>query len=162
MKSKCDKCDKPATVHLTEIVGDQKTEKDLCEDCALAEGITVKTNMPIGQLLEEFVLQSPEDEEIAKLRCEVCGITFHEFRQQGLLGCPNDYNAFERALEPLLNRAQEGAARHIGKVPSRAGGDQKKQNALLKLRADLKNAIATEDYEKAADLRDQIKELEGS
>ena len=161
MKSKCDKCDKPATVHLTEIKNGEKIEKHLCEDCASAEGITIKANMvPISQLLEEFVLQSGESEEIAELRCEVCGMTFAEFRQQGLLGCPNDYDAFERALDPLLSRTQEGATRHIGKVPSRAGNDQKKQNALLKLRADLKSAIAIEDYEKAAALRDKIKELE--
>jgi len=161
MKSKCDKCDKPAKVHLTEIINGEKIEKHLCEDCASAEGIAIKTNVPISQLLEEFVLQTAEDEGISEMRCEVCGMTFGEFRQHGLLGCPNDYDAFERALEPLLNRAQEGVPRHTGKVPSRAGSDQKKQNALLKLRAELKSAIATEDYEKAAALRDKIKEIEG-
>ncbi|MHC4981642.1 MAG: UvrB/UvrC motif-containing protein [Planctomycetota bacterium] len=162
MKSKCDRCDKPATVHLTEIINGEKTEKHLCEDCASSEGITIKANVPISQLLEEFVLQTSDEEGISDLKCDVCGMTFAEFRKHGLLGCPNDYNAFERALEPLLNRAQEGAARHVGKVPTRAGTDQKKQNAMLKLRAELKQAIATEDYEKAAALRDKIKEMEGS
>jgi len=160
MKSKCDKCDKPATIHLTEINGENKVEKHLCEDCAAAEGITVKANIPITQLLEEFVLQSAHGDEITNLTCDVCGTTFSEFRHNGLLGCPNDYNAFERPLEPLLSRAHEDATRHIGKVPSRAGSDQKKQNAILKLRAELKNAIAVEDYEKAAAIRDKIKEIE--
>jgi len=162
MKFKCDKCDKPATVHLTEIVNGQKHEKHLCEDCAAQEGITIKANVPISQLLEEFVLQSAEggESDVGDLACDVCGTTFAEFRHRGVLGCPNDYDAFEQALLPLLGRAQEGAARHIGKVPRRAGSDQKKQNLILRLRAELKGAVAAEDYEKAAALRDKVKELE--
>ena len=162
MKFKCDKCSKPATVHLTEIIDGQKIEKHLCEDCASGEGITIKANLPISQLLEDFILQSSGSQPEAELTCEVCGRTFGEFRSQGLLGCPNDYDAFGKALAPLLERAQEGASQHMGKVPRRAGGDQKKVNAILRLRAQLKTAIAAEDYETAATIRDQIKDLEGS
>lgn len=160
MKIKCDKCDKPATIHLTEILEGQKIEKHLCEDCAVAEGITIKANVPISQLLEDFILQTSSGQELNDIKCDVCGISFSEFRQQGLLGCPNDYDVFEKALEPLLERAQEGASRHVGKSPHRAGDDPGKQNAILRLRAQLKTAIASEDYERAAALRDQIKQLE--
>lgn len=161
MKPECDKCGKPATVHLTEIVDGKKIEKHLCEDCAVAEGITtVKANLPISQLLEDFILQSSGQDQTSDLKCDVCGLSFPEFRQRGLLGCPNDYDAFEAALVPMMQRAQEGASQHIGKVPRRAGSSQKKQNAILRLRAELKNAIGAEDYERAAVLRDQIKELE--
>lgn len=162
MKPKCDKCDKPAVIHTTDIVGGQKTEKHLCEDCAASEGITIKTSVPISQLLEDFVLQSSGSEGGAKLKCDTCGMTFEEFRQTGLLGCPLDYNVFEKALTPLLKRAQEGATQHIGKAPHRAEEGQKKQSALLRLRAELKAAVAAEDYEAAAGLRDQIKKLEGA
>ena len=162
MKRECDKCGKPATVHLTEIVEGKKIEKHLCEDCAVSEGITVKANLPISQLLEDFILQTASTEETADLKCDVCGLSFSEFRERGLLGCPNDYDAFEPALRPTLERAHEGAGQHIGKVPRRAGSSQKKQNALLRLRAELKGAVAAEDYERAADLRDQIKEMEDS
>ncbi len=163
MTFKCDKCDKPATIHLTEIVDGQKTEKHLCEDCAVTEGITVKTNLPISQLLEDFVLQTSSSVEASQeLNCDVCGLTYEQFREQTLLGCPNDYEAFAPVLGPLLERAQEGATQHIGKVPHRAGNDQKKQNAILRIRAELKGAIAAEDYERAAALRDQIKELENT
>ena len=160
MKIKCDKCDNPASVHLTEISGGQKIEKHLCQDCAAGEGITVKTNIPISQLLEDFILQSGPGEELADLACDVCKITFGEFRQKGLLGCPHDYDAFEPALRPLIEGAHAGASQHVGKAPHRSGGQQKKQNALLRLRADLKKAVAAEDYERAAMLRDQIQELE--
>ena len=162
MKRECDKCGKPATVHLTEIADGEKIEKHLCEDCAATEGITVKANLPISQLLEDFILQSHGQQETAELKCDVCGLTFAGFREHGVLGCPNDYDAFEPALRPMLERAQGGATEHLGKVPRRAGTSQKKQNALLRLRAQLKSAIGDEKYELAAQLRDQIKELEQS
>ncbi len=165
MKFKCDKCSKPATVHMTEIVNGEKIEKHLCENCAGAEGITLKAEIPISQLLEDFILQSssadPEQAEASdEMACDICGITFDEFQQQALLGCPNDYDAFAEPLTNLLKRTQEGATEHVGKVPHSAGTDQKRQNAVLRLRAELKGAIAAEDYERAAQLRDQIKELE--
>lgn len=164
MKFKCDRCDKPATIHLTEISGGQKIEKHLCENCAAGEGITIKANVPISQLLESFILQTTDSEDEAPQagQCEICGVTFAEFRNSGLLGCPNDYDAFEESLNPLLERAHEGMTQHIGKVPHRADGDQKRQNAILRLRAELKAAVTAEDYERAAALRDQIKELEKS
>jgi len=162
MNHKCDKCGRPATVFLTEIVEGEKIEKHLCEDCAAAEGITIKASIPLSQLLEDFVLQSSGGESGKELTCDVCGLTLSEFRNQGVLGCPNDYEAFRPALEPLLQRAQEGAVQHIGKVPHRAGDLQKKHTAILRLRAELKGAIGAEDYERAARLRDQIRELENT
>ncbi|MCD6365343.1 MAG: UvrB/UvrC motif-containing protein [Planctomycetes bacterium] len=96
------------------------------------------------------------------LQCDACGLTFEEFRRQGVLGCPHDYVAFEDALLTLIEHAQHGATEHVGKVPRHSGRNQKKQNAVLKLRAQLRGAIAAENYELAAQLRDRIKELEGS
>jgi len=162
MKRECDKCGKAATVHLTEIADGEKIEKHLCEDCAASEGITVKANLPISQLLEDFILQSAGREDAADLECDVCGLSFSEFRQRGVLGCPNDYDAFSEALDPMLQQAQEGAVQHMGKLPSRAGEGQQKQVAVLRLRAELKKAIADENYERAAELRDRLKEMESS
>ena len=162
MKDSCDKCGKPASVYLTEILSDgEKVEKHLCDECAATEGITIKTNEPITKMLEEFILQSASDTELAGLKCDVCGITFLEFRQQQLLGCPNDYRAFEEVLAPLLERAHEGASVHTGKVPADAAESERRQNELLQLRGRLKEAVAREDYEQAAALRDRIKKLEG-
>ena len=161
MAIKCDRCSKIATVHLTEIVDGEKIEKHLCEDCLGAEGIPVKADVPISQLLEDFILQSSGGQKTSELTCEVCGLTFGEFRQQGVLGCPHDYEAFQDPLAPLLERAQDGTTEHVGKVPRHSGRDQKRQNAILRLRAELRGAIAAEDYERAAGLRDQIKEAEG-
>ena len=162
MNFKCDKCGKPATIHLTEILDGDKIEKHFCQNCASTDGITIKAEVPIGQLLEDFVLQSGGLDEGPELECEVCGIKFSEFREAGLLGCPNDYDVFEENLVELLERAQEGAVQHIGKVPHGSGDIQKRQTAILRLRSELKAAINSEDYERAASLRDQIKELENS
>ncbi len=161
MKNKCDKCDKPATIHLTEILEGQKIEKHLCEDCAAEEGITIKANVPISQLLEDFILQAaPDAEPTPDITCDVCGMGLEEFKSHGLLGCPNDYDVFSQALAPMLDRAHEGATQHVGKVPHRAGQTHQKQNTILRLRAELKKAIQAEQYEQAAELRDRIKEVE--
>ncbi len=148
---------------MTEIVGGDKIEKHLCQQCAEEEGITIKSNIPISQLLEDFILQTSEevdDESGPDLTCEVCGMTFDEFREKGLLGCPNDYEAFSTMLVPILTRAHDGATQHMGKIPSRAGSDERKQNEILQLRARLKQAISDEQYEQAAALRDEIKRAE--
>lgn len=156
MKFKCDKCDKPATVHLTDIGEDNQTvAKHLCADCATSEGLHV----PIGQLLEGLTLANTA-EPGEELTCDVCGMTFAEFQSEARLGCPNDYDTFAQPLTGLLEHAHEGACQHLGKVPHRAGGDQQKQTAVLRLRAELKSVIAIEDYERAAAIRDQIHQLE--
>ncbi len=163
---KCDNCNKPATVHLTEIKSGKKIEKHLCEQCAAQnEGLPVKSHMPINELLTNFVMAHsgmPVKEQA--LQCEHCGMTWAEFRQNGLLGCPNDYAAFERELSPLLQRAHDGATHHVGKQPTRRGGSgvpMKRLVDIAKLRRELQKAIEAVDYERAAKLRDQIKQAEG-
>src|SRR5688572_1635361 len=125
MSIKCDRCETPATVHLIEIKSGQKVEKHLCERHAVEEGVAVKMNpAPLNDLLEKFVLKHAGGiSDPAQLTCEHCSTTYDEFRRTGLLGCPECYTTFETALTPLLERAHEGASRHIGKVPSRAGVD---------------------------------------
>jgi protein arginine kinase activator len=161
---KCDNCNKTATVHLTEIKGGKKIEKHLCEQCAAQnEGLPVKSHMPINELLTNFVMAHSGLQKEAGTGCENCGITWAEFRQSGLLGCANDYQVFEKDLTPLLQRAHEGATHHVGKVPTRRGSSgvpMKRQVDLTRLRKDLQRAVESEDYERAAKLRDQIRQAE--
>jgi protein arginine kinase activator len=164
---KCDNCNKPATVHLTEIKNGKKIEKHLCEQCAAqSEGLATKSHMPINELLTNFVMAHSglQNKQQEGLVCEQCGISWSEFRQSGLLGCEHDYAMFEKEMTPLLQRAHEGAAHHVGKVPTRRGGSgvpMKKSLDLAKLRKELARAVETEDYERAAKLRDQIRQAEG-
>ena len=164
---KCETCGKPATVHLTEIKNGKKVEKHLCEQCAAqSEGLSTKAHMPINELLTNFVmnhtgLQNKPQETLA---CPQCGITWAEFRQTGLLGCEHDYPTFDKDMTPLLKRAHEDAAHHVGKVPTRRGSSGVPIKRTLdadKLRKELARAVETEDYERAARLRDQIRQAEG-
>ena len=165
---KCDNCNKQATVHLTEIKNGKKIEKHLCEQCAAQnEGLPVKSHTPINELLTNFVLAPATglQKETGAAGCDQCGVTWAEFRQSGLLGCPNDYQVFEKDLTPLLQRAHENATHHVGKVPTRGGGSGvplKRHVDMTKLRKELAKAVESEDYERAAKLRDQIRTAEGA
>ena len=161
---KCDNCNKNATVHLTEIKAGKKIEKHLCEQCAAQnECLPVKSHMPINELLTNFVMAHSGLQKEAAAGCEHCQITWAEFRQNGLLGCANDYQIFEKDLTPLLQRAHEGMTHHVGKVPTRRGGSGvpiKRQVDLTRLRKELAKAVEAEDYERAAKLRDQMRVAE--
>lgn len=94
------------------------------------------------------------------LTCETCNTTFAQFREKTLLGCPNCYTTFEEPLSPMLERAHEGGEQHVGKVPQRAGAGDQRQVLLTRMRVRLNDAIADEDYELAARLRDDIQSIE--
>ena len=156
----CQRCNtNEATIHITEVSDSEHQESHLCEQCAEADGAVVKTPTTINQLLSSFIMAHTGVAELAELSCPQCGLSFLEFRQHGLLGCPNDYEVFEQPLDGLLTRVHGQETHHVGKVPSRGGTQQKKNMALLRLRRELAEAVESEEYEKAAQLRDRIKEL---
>jgi protein arginine kinase activator len=163
---KCEKCNRPATVHLTEIRSGKKIEKHLCEQCAAqVEGFPGSAHTPINKLLSEFVLAHSGLSKEQSGVCPQCGMAWSDFRQTGLLGCEHDYTAFDKDLTPLLQLAHENATHHVGKVPTRRGGTSvpvKRQLDLTRLRKDLGRAVEAEDYERAAKIRDQIREAEGA
>ena len=157
----CQRCQKnEATIHITEVSNGEHQESHLCEQCAEADGTVIKSPATINQLLNSLIIAHSGAAELAGLTCPECGISFLEFRQQGLLGCPNDYEVFSQALDDLLVRVHGQDIHHVGKVPARGGNQQKKHVELLRLRRDLAKAVESEQYEKAAKLRDQIKEFE--
>jgi protein arginine kinase activator len=161
----CQACKKnEATIHLTEISEGKRLEMHLCQACAVEQGIAAKTQMSLNELLSSLLAAAPDDTAIAELDqdlvCPACGETLDQFRKDALLGCPNDYEVFEKVLAPLIEKAHEGATTHKGKIPSRAPADTLKQSKLLSLKRQLADAIKSEDYETAAALRDKISELE--
>ncbi|MCK4753045.1 MAG: UvrB/UvrC motif-containing protein [Planctomycetes bacterium] len=160
----CQVCKKDeATIHLTEITDGIRVEMHLCQTCASEEGIAAKNQIPLNELLSNLLAVQPADEDLAdnstKLTCDNCGFTLDEFRRDGLLGCPNDYEVFEKALLPLIEKTHNGKTKHCGKVLSKAPADTKKQIALAALQQKLDDAVKSEDYELAAKLRDKIKRL---
>ncbi len=163
---KCQRCEKPATFHITELTGDEPQEVHLCTDCAqdyLApeEEETPPTASLAGALAQQLqVGQTAED--LARLdqqACPNCGITFYEFRHAGRLGCPYDYTCFEEELEPLIINIH-GETEHKGKRPKRRLRTAGQQNELIRLRREMKDAVEVEDYERASQLRDEIRRIE--
>ena len=95
-----------------------------------------------------------------KNSCPNCGFTLERFRKEAVLGCPHDYEIFERSLLPLIEKAQDGNTSHCGKVPSKTPVDSRKQIEIMSLRQQLETAVKNEDYELAAELRDKINRVE--
>ena len=160
---KCETCKKKhATVHLTELSGNEKRERHLCEDCA--HNVTshfAKMPSPTDILTSLINQVAPEIGEMSKNVCPVCGISYLEFRSHGYLGCPMDYTIFQKSIVPLLER-MHSSSQHVGKVPPNAGKDVVKKNEIMQLRRELDKAVKKEEYEKAAEIRDRIYELSGS
>lgn len=155
----CQKCKKQdATVHLTDLVKGEKREKHLCQECAADEGIAIK-QPPLNEVLHNFLTQSIKG--VAQLKCSECGMTFVEFRSQGLLGCPRDYDAFGEPMVAVIQQAQDGKTQHTGKAPGQTLQLDLAQQKRLGLQRQLRDAIDAEDYEQAAKLRDELNALDG-
>lgn len=164
---KCQKCEKPATFHITELTGGKPQELHLCEEHA-REYLTESDNEPTGgsnltgALAQQLVGGTAE--ELARLdqqACPICGITFFEFRNQGRLGCPHDYICFQKELDPLILNIH-GESSHAGKRPRHSPLNTDRQTELIRLRREMKEAIQGEEYEKASKLRDEIRQIERS
>lgn len=159
----CENCkEKMANVKLTEVVDGQKTKLFLCEDCAKKRGVTIS--------------QSPQEKVVSKvpklslaslgpikkekdLSCTHCGMTYEIFQNKSLLGCPKDYTVFEERIKGLLEKVH-GSYQHKGKIPSKVAPDIAVERQILRLREKLNRAIKKEEYEKAAQIRDQLIKLE--
>jgi protein arginine kinase activator len=153
---KCMKCPNPATLHITEVMGPGKFEElHFCENCA--QKYMHEPPADSGKKTESVT--EADEGMFGAAECPQCGIKFVDFRNSGRLGCPHDYEVFREDLVPLLENIH-GDPRHCGKSPRRLPQTKQLENALLKLRTDLKSAVHREDYEAAAQIRDQIKTLE--
>jgi len=150
---KCSNCDKPATVHLTQIINNKIIKVDLCEECAQAKGVTD----PEGFSLADLLTKSNFSQETAepKLTCPDCGMESADFRRTGRLGCSSCFEVFGPQLRPLLEDMHVGST-HKGKVPQVLLNRRSAQAALEALENSLARAIAEEAYEAAAKYRDQI------
>jgi protein arginine kinase activator len=158
---KCEEChEREATVHYTEIENKDKREIHLCEQCYREKRQPVQKMVDFTEVLQNLLQGAMRDTAGATQTaiCPNCGISMAEFRASGRFGCPRDYKVFEESLTPLLEKIQH-EVRHVGKVPTCAGVELKRENELIRLRRDLERAVQREDYEAAANLRDDIRRL---
>ncbi|AND86157.1 excinuclease [Clostridium tyrobutyricum] len=166
----CDICKKnEATVHITKIVNGVKQEINLCEKCAMENGelsfapqIDFVSPFSFQNILSgimDYVNNTDETLQNPDISCKNCNTTYAEFKKTGLVGCSDCYKNFSNIIYPVIKRVQANLD-HTGKVPIRIGKDIIKRRNTIKLKEDLQKAIALEEYEKAAQIRDKIKEIQ--
>ncbi|GAA4723408.1 UvrB/UvrC motif-containing protein [Brevibacillus fulvus] len=168
----CEECGKrPATLHLTKIVNGEKTEYHICEQCAKeADVFGGFSNFSINNLLSGLLNFDPmlkkegagaKDSQANQkpFRCETCGLTYAQFSKSGKFGCSDCYKFLGDRLDPLLRRIH-GNIQHLGKVPERTGGQLKIRKELDQLKEALRKYVVSEEFEKAAEIRDRIRALE--
>jgi protein arginine kinase activator len=159
----CDSCrERDAEVHLTRIVDNAVTQLHLCETCARAPGVEKKLGVPTQQ--QGDILQAVQQGAAAPAEdaaaCPFCGATARDFRGTGRLGCPHCYDAMEPSLRELLRRLH-GSSRHVGRrYEPPVAHVAHKPDSLHDLRDRLERAVAAEQFELAAELRDRIRVLE--
>jgi protein arginine kinase activator len=157
----CDVCKmNDATVFLTQILEGKMQKVNLCEACSKEKGV----QDPTGFALADLLLGIGAAEEIEKgsgtaQKCVVCGYTQADFKKTGRLGCSTCYSTFAEGLGTLLKAMHKGTE-HVGKLPQRAFRALELNDKMRALSADLEKAVAEENYETAASLRDEIKKLE--
>jgi protein arginine kinase activator len=176
----CQRCGKrDATVHLVELVDGQRKSMWLCDVCAGRpqqngddepgfrfpgspegpgddeESATLASFL--GQVFQPQEKASRTDPPV----CAACGYTLEQFRKSNRLGCPQCYHTFRGSLLAILSHLHRHVS-HLGKVPRPVAGRTDLIGLLRRTRIALEKAIAAEDFEKAARLRDEIQRLESA
>ena len=158
----CESCGKnPAAIRVKTIINGELTDYSLCASCAQKlgyAGLLTGFGRGAGSFLTGFQTESAVHEE--PLRCSCCGSAFDDIARSGKVGCAECYHTFANQLQQIVQRIY-GNAKHRGKVP---GGELLPlipKNQLSVMRSELREAIDSENYEHAAELRDRIRLLEG-
>ena len=165
-KKMCSICkEKPATLFFTKISSDNKKQNvDLCDACAKAKGVDADpTALLIADADVMLGLGAALEVEQAvgtDLKCPRCGFSQGDFKKSGRLGCPGCYVTFAEGLRGLLKTIHKGT-RHTGKAPEALRSTRENADKLKTLQAKLTKAIKDENYEQAAQVRDEIKQLTG-
>lgn len=155
-----------AKVHLTQIVGDKMQKVDLCEDCSKEKGVVDPTSYSLAELFlnpaaATAAAATAEPEAPAPgsdVRCPTCGYSQADFKKAGRFGCSDCYTTFGEGLETMLKTMHKGT-RHTGKVPAVFQQSRVEAQKLKLLQKKLEKAVTEENYEEAAQLRDEIKRL---
>jgi protein arginine kinase activator len=159
----CSVCkEKPATVFLTHIENDKMHKMNLCEDCAKTKGVDNPTTFSLADA--DLLLGLGAAQEITQtpggvdLKCPRCGFSQADFKKSGRLGCPECYQVFAEGLAGLLKTMHKGT-RHTGKTPEALRASRDNAERLKSLNKKLAKAIESEDFESAAKVRDELKDL---
>lgn len=168
----CQNCkEKNASIHYTQNINGHVTEMHLCKDCAEKAGLmddSKKIWNPFGISEEETMLDGllggifapPSKNRITENPvCPFCGMRIAEFVKNGKAGCAKCYTTFKTSVLPSLQKLH-GNTKHTGKIPNGRTVAKTKDKKRAELEALLNKAVAEQEYEKAAEYRDKIKEID--
>lgn len=159
---KCQICEKNnATIHFTKIINGHVEERHLCDSCAKNnKELEFNFELPFSfeKLFTGLIEAKQEEEKITEeITCE-CGLTNKKLMEVGRFGCAKCYDTFREDIESLI-KGIHGHNRHEGKNPKNLNEQLLNKKIMDSLQSELKEAISKENYEKAALIRDEIKEL---
>lgn len=161
----CDICgENEAIVHVQQIMGGEVFEVHMCAECAKEKGVSLEKgsegDFSLSQLLSGLVESfSPDADAKVITECPHCGTSITDIQENEKVGCPECYTVFRNQIEALIKEHTDNT-NHKGKYPEKL----RAYKAILidkeVLKKKLKEAVQREEYETAAKIRDQIKELE--
>ncbi|WP_125153890.1 UvrB/UvrC motif-containing protein [Clostridium rectalis] len=165
----CEMCKKnKANVHITRIINGTTKQANVCEECAKQmSGFNISADMNVNSPftfqnilggIMDYINQPTQDNIDSISICENCKTTYKDFRETGLVGCSECYEKFNNMIMPVVRRVQ-GSIEHSGKIPKKFGKDILYKKKVNKLKEELQKAIAVEEYERAAEIRDMIKSI---
>lgn len=150
----CDKCgNEYVDFRYTQIINGIKKEINLCSKCARELGLD---NMNMGLSFDNF-FEDLWDFRLPEKSCKRCGTTLSDFTKNGNLGCSECFDTFNNVIDRALINVQ--GTNRTKKIKEVEGKKENKKSKKEELEEALKKAIEKEEYEEAAKIRDQIKEL---
>jgi protein arginine kinase activator len=154
----CEICKKnEANVHFKQVFNGEVKEISICEECAAQHGFDPHSPMGISDFLFGVAGQPSVSQEADGKSCPICHMSGSDFRKTSRLGCAGCYETFAEELRPMLTSMHRGD-HHFGKVPV----GEKRSAEIASLTRTLEEAVATQDFEEAAKLRDRLRELDPS
>ena len=158
----CQHCkQREANVQFTKIINGEMVKYFLCDQCAknTPEVNFVFNPGIITDFLQSLFNFTTNPQTIKEEFCPQCGRRLSEITQSGKLGCSGCFDKFQAELEPILRKIH-GGGRHVGKIPFRRGAAIRERVEIDKLKEKLQELVRKEEFEAAAIVRDQIRELE--
>ncbi len=158
----CEECKtNEASYTISVMVGGEITTRHLCGDCMAKMNMDIASGnikSLLSTILSAITGDTAPGSAEKEVTCPRCGMTLSEFTRTGHLGCPKCYEAFREQLQPMLLQIH-GRVQHAGRQPLSTAEEQRKRSATEQLQRQMEQAVALEDFETAAKLRDQIRAL---
>lgn len=166
----CEKCKKnEARINLVKIVNGEKQQIWLCEECAknisnipFLSSIPEGAGFPFQEVLNGLltgVENAQNNVKEEKPVCPTCGLTYDDFKKTKKVGCSNCYFVFKKSIKSIIKNTS-GEKTHKGRIPKRIQNEFYQRDRLKHLKQQLQILVSDEEYEKAAIIRDEIREME--